>query len=95
MTGRSLPDDLQLLPGARGAAGVRSPSAGISEARSRHRRPAATGLPLQRTARPGPALAPPPVPGLLTPPAGRDPRECRRPDPRSNPWKLKRPYTGE
>lgn len=32
VTGRSLPDDLQRLPGARGAAGVRSPSAGISEA---------------------------------------------------------------
>lgn len=41
VTGRSLPNDLQLLPGARGAAGVRSPSAGISEARSGRGGPAA------------------------------------------------------
>lgn len=70
VTGRSLPDDLQLLPGARGAAGVRSPSAGISEARSGRSGPAAPGLPLRRTARPGPAPVPPPALGLLTPTAG-------------------------
>lgn len=67
VTGRSLPNDLQSLPGARGAAGVRSPSAGISEARSGRGWPAAPGLPLRRTTRPSPAPAPPPAPGLLTP----------------------------
>lgn len=96
VTGRSLPDDLQRLPGARAAAGVRCPSAGISEARSGRGWPAAPGLPLRRTARPGPAPAPPPAPGLLTPQQAETQRVKRATRPaQSNPRELRRQDSGE
>lgn len=73
MTGRSLPGDLQRLLGARRTAGARSPSAGISKARSPGAaRTGGSGAPAPtRRPRRDPAPAPPPVPRPRHPGCGR------------------------
>lgn len=71
VTEGSLPDDLQILPGARGAAGVRSPSTGIAELP-----PGSAGrrLPASRAeAPPAPAPPRPRLPARAADSRGRDP----------------------